>query len=170
MFRPRPSRRTLIKLAGAGLAAEAFVALDVRAAQGSPPAARIWSAEYTAKKGQVSLAMFRKRLGAPHKGEPAKPVLFMVHGSSISSRPTFDLTVPGKGEYSLMNVFASYGFDVWTLDHESYGRSTEAEGNSDIASGVEEFALRPLTHNWQHIIRPGRGRRYVPSQTSDGAG
>jgi pimeloyl-ACP methyl ester carboxylesterase len=137
--RPRPSRRTLIKLAGAGLAAEALVALDARSAQGNPAAARIWSAGYTAKKGQVSLAMFRKRLGAPRKGEPAKPVLFMVHGSSISSRPTFDLTVPGKGEYSLMNVFAGAGFDVWTLDHESYGRSTQTGGNSDIASGVEDL-------------------------------
>ncbi len=45
-------------------------------------------------------------------------MLFLVHGSSISARPSFDLTVPGGGEYSLMNVFARYGFDVWTMDHE----------------------------------------------------
>jgi alpha-beta hydrolase superfamily lysophospholipase len=49
---------------------------------------------------------------------------FLVHGSSISARPSFDLTVPGAGEYSLMNVFARWGYDVWTMDHEGYGRSS----------------------------------------------
>ncbi len=38
-----------------------------------------------------------------------------------------------------MNVFAGFGFDVWTLDHENYGRSSRTEGNSDIASGVEDL-------------------------------
>jgi len=99
----------------------------------------IWSSEYTAKKGSVSLAMFRKRMGAPRAGEAPLPVLFLVHGSSISSRPSFDLTVPGRGEYSVMNTFAQYGFDVWTVDHENYGRSSRTAGNSDIASGVEDL-------------------------------
>ena len=63
--------------------------------------------------------------GAPPKaGEPTLPVLFLVHGSSNSSRTSFDLTVPGHGEYSVMNTFAQLGFDVWTMDHENYGRST----------------------------------------------
>jgi alpha-beta hydrolase superfamily lysophospholipase len=38
-----------------------------------------------------------------------------------------------------MNVFAQYGFDVWTLDHENYGRSSRTDSNSDIASGVEDL-------------------------------
>ena len=67
-------------------------------------------------------------------------MLFLVHGSSISARPSFDLAVPGSGtEYSLMNVFGAWGFDVWTLDHEGYGRSSRTDGNSDIASGVEDL-------------------------------
>src|ERR1700732_5125464 len=82
--------------------------------------------------------MFRKRIGAPKAGEPAKPVLFFVHGSSVTSR-VFDLTVPGKGEYSVMNGFARYGFDCWTMDHENYGKSGRTSGNSDIASGVEDL-------------------------------
>ncbi|HEY6908381.1 MAG TPA: alpha/beta fold hydrolase [Myxococcales bacterium] len=133
------SRRTLMKLAGAGLAADALTALAPRSALANAAPGRIWSAEYTAKKGDVSLYMYRKRLGAPRKGEPARPVLFMVHGSSISSRPTFDLSVPGKGEYSLMNVFAGAGFDVWTMDHENYGRSSQTQGNSDIAAGARDL-------------------------------
>ncbi|HYS10902.1 MAG TPA: alpha/beta fold hydrolase [Myxococcales bacterium] len=136
----RPSRRTLMKIAGSGIAAGALAELGPGAAAAQPADAGIWSAEYRAKKEDVSLYLFRKRLGAPAKGLPERPVLFLVHGSSVSSRPTFDLTVPGKGEYSLMNVFAGYGFDVWTMDHEGYGRSTRTEGNSDIRSGAEDLA------------------------------
>jgi alpha-beta hydrolase superfamily lysophospholipase len=102
-------------------------------------APKIWSAEYTARKGSVSLAMFRKRTAAPRAGEQPLPVLFLVHGSSISSRPSFDLTVPGHGEYSVMNTFAQRGFDVWTMDHENYGHSSRTDSNSDIASGVEDL-------------------------------
>jgi pimeloyl-ACP methyl ester carboxylesterase len=134
-----PSRRTLMKLAGSGLALGAAARLAPKAAAAQPAAADPWTAEYWAKKGAVSLYLFRKRAGAPVKGEPPRPVLFLVHGSSVSSRPTFDLAVPGKGEYSLMNVFAGYGFDVWTMDHENYGRSSRTEGNSDIKSGAEDL-------------------------------
>jgi alpha-beta hydrolase superfamily lysophospholipase len=38
-----------------------------------------------------------------------------------------------------MNVFAQWGYDVWTMDHENYGRSSQTGGNSDIASGVEDL-------------------------------
>ena len=39
----------------------------------------------------------------------------------------------------MMNVFAGYGFDVWTMDHDGYGRSGSSGNNSDIASGVEDL-------------------------------
>ena len=84
--------------------------------------------------------MFRKRVGAPKAGEPARPVVFFVHGSSVTSR-VFDLNVPGKGEYSVMNEFARYGFDCWTMDHENYGKSGRTSGNADIASGVEDLKV-----------------------------
>ena len=117
-------------------------------AAASVPAAAadsFWTARYTAKKGDVSLAMYRKRLHAPRRGEATLPVLFLVHGSSISALPSFDLTVPGAGEYSRMNVFARFGFDVWTMDFEGYGKSTVTAGNSDIASGVADLrAAAPI--------------------------
>src|SRR5437762_13367005 len=93
--------------------------------------------DYTVKKGAVSLAVYRKRL-PPAAGEAPRPVLFLVHGSSNSSLSSFDLTVP-EGEYSTMNVFARLGYDVWTMDHENYGRSSRTDGNSDIASGVADL-------------------------------
>jgi alpha-beta hydrolase superfamily lysophospholipase len=102
---------------------------------------RIWSNEYWAQKGPVKLNLFRKRAGAPKSGEAPRPVLFLVHGSSISSRNSFDVTVPGHGEYSLLNTFAALGYDVWTMDHENYGRSGQTQSNSDIASGVADLQV-----------------------------
>ena len=107
----------------------------------APPG--LWSDSYWAVKrrdGQdIRLAMYRKRAGAPAAGRPALPVLVLVHGSSPAALASFDLEVPGHEGYSLMNVFARFGYDVWTLDHEGYGRSTRTDGNSDIASGVADL-------------------------------
>jgi len=108
-------------------------------AQSSPAGGDIWSKDYWANKGGVKLNLWRKRVGAPRQGEPALPVVFLVHGSSNSSRSSYDLTVPGKGEYSLMNVLSRYGYDVWTMDHDGYGHSGSSGNNSDIASGVEDL-------------------------------
>src|SRR5882672_9265891 len=134
------SRRTLLAGAGIGLGAIAGDATKSSMAHANPVSkGPMWSAEYAAKKGDVSLALYRKRSGRPKAGERALPVLFLVHGSSLSAKPSFDLTLPGRGEYSLMNVFAGYGFDVWTMDHEGYGKSARTTGNSDVASGVEDL-------------------------------
>jgi pimeloyl-ACP methyl ester carboxylesterase len=134
------ARRAVIKGAGLGLMAGTIgAALPSPAADAATAdAGEIWSSEYWAKKGDVPLWMYRKRLGAPKAGEPSRPVLFFVHGSSVTSR-TFDINVPGHGEYSVMNEFARYGFDCWTMDHENYGKSGRTSGNSDIASGVEDL-------------------------------
>jgi alpha-beta hydrolase superfamily lysophospholipase len=148
------SRRDVMATAGIGVGAGllAGIAAQPAAAQGRATkhsvATKPWSHEYWARKGDVSLYMFRKRRAPPRHGEKPLPVLFLVHGSSISSRPSFDLTVPGRGEYSVMNTFAEYGFDVWTMDHENYGRSSRSDGNSDIASGVEDLkvALELVVH------------------------
>ncbi len=132
------ARRTLIKGAGLGLIAGTLAEVQPAQSAGVAEGNDIWSGEYWAKKGDVPLWMYRKRVGAPKAGEPARPVVFFVHGSSVTSR-VFDLTVPGKGEYSAMNEFARYGFDCWTMDHENYGKSGRTSGNSDIASGVEDL-------------------------------
>jgi pimeloyl-ACP methyl ester carboxylesterase len=129
-------RRAVIKGAGLGLVAGALA--ETRPVPAAAAEGEIWSQEYWAKKGDVPLWMYRKRLGAPKSGEPARPIVFFVHGSSVTSR-VFDLSVPGKGEYSVMNEFARYGFDCWTMDHENYGKSGRTSGNSDIASGVEDL-------------------------------
>ena len=83
--------------------------------------------------------MFRKRTTPPDAGGDPLPVFFLVHGSSFSGPSGFDLQVPGKPGYSLMEHFAALGFDVWTLDHEGYGRSSRTDGTSDIAAGADDL-------------------------------
>src|ERR1700719_4199581 len=136
------ARRAVIKGAGLGVVAGGLAdALPIQSAvAATAEGGQIWSSEYWAKKGDIPLWMYRKRVGAPKAREPSRPVLFFVHGSSVSSRG-FDLSVPGHGEYSIMNEFARYGFDCWTMDHENYGKSGRTSGNSDIASGVEDLKV-----------------------------
>jgi len=67
-------------------------------------------------------------------------VLF-VHGSSMASQPTFDLTVPGRPDSSAMDWFARRGFACWSVDMEGYGRSDKKRDIScDIANGADDLA------------------------------
>jgi pimeloyl-ACP methyl ester carboxylesterase len=125
--------------AGAAMASGVVVAPPARAAGPGTP----WRGEYTASKQRdgeaITLALYRCRASAPVDGEANPPVLFLVHGSSNSALSSFDLSVHAPDDYSLMAAFASYGFDVWTMDHEGYGKSSRTSGNSDIASGVADL-------------------------------
>ena len=133
---PALPRRAILKSAGLGVGAGLLSGLPIGAQTAG--GGMIWSAECWANKGDVPLYIYRKRLGAPKTGEPPRPVLFLVHGSSVTWR-IFDLDTPGHGEYSMMNVFARWGFDVWTMDHDGYGYSGSSGNNSDIASSVEDL-------------------------------
>src|SRR6185312_13183199 len=92
------ARRTVLMSAGVGLVAGLSPAHAAgSAAAGESP---VWSQEYWADKRGVKLNLWRKRASAPKAGEKPLPMLFMVHGSSNSSRSSYDLSVPGHGEYS----------------------------------------------------------------------
>lgn len=126
------SRRQALT-AGAAVAATPLSAFAQAPAAPAPPA--VIASEYWADKGGVRLWVYRKRLaGASNRGR-----LFLVHGSSYSGKTMFDLQVPDRENYSLMDHFARLGYDVWTMDHEGYGHSDRTAGNSDIQSGVEDL-------------------------------
>ena len=127
------SRRQALT-AGAAAAAAPLAALAQAPAAPAPQAAVIAS-EYWADKGGVRLWVYRKRMaGAGDRGR-----LFLVHGSSYSGKTMFDLQVPDRQNYSMMDHFARLGYDVWTMDHEGYGHSDRTAGNSDIQSGVDDL-------------------------------
>jgi pimeloyl-ACP methyl ester carboxylesterase len=142
-----PSRRKVLSGIGLAAAAAAMPSVAVRAATANVSfgAQGYWSKEYIAKKGDVKLQLYRRRQKEPVAGGPAVPVLVMVHGSSIGAMSSWDLNVPGAGEYSMMNVFSRFGYDVWAIDFEGYGKSDVTSGNSDIKSGVADLeAALPL--------------------------
>ena len=160
----QPRRRHLI-----GAAAMAGAALLTGGAADLPSPdvpAGLWSTSYWATKHRdgeaIRLAVYRKRAAAPVPGAAALPVLLLVHGSSPAALASFDLTVPGHADFSLMNVFARLGYDVWTLDHEGYGRSSQTSGNSDIASGVQDLiAVTDLIR-----AKTGQARQHLLGESS----
>ena len=95
--------------------------------------------EHWARRDDIDLFLFRRYSPKARAASPDKPVLFLVHGSSFSARTAYDLDIPGKGDYSLMKTFAGLGYDVWTMDHEGYGKSSRTDGFSTIADGVEDL-------------------------------
>ena len=67
------SRRTVMQAVGAGVLTQ-IAAGEARAQGAAQAQAELWSGEYWANKGDVKLAMYRKRVGAPKAGEPPLPV------------------------------------------------------------------------------------------------
>jgi pimeloyl-ACP methyl ester carboxylesterase len=93
--------------------------------------------EHWIKRDDINLFMWQK------KANPNKPFLgtiFFIHGSSMASQPTFDLSVPGRPFSSAMDWFADQGFETWTMDNEGYGRSDKKRDiNFDISNGADDL-------------------------------
>ena len=103
-----------------------------------PEEVEITGEEHRTCKGDVRLFLWEKYAGQP--SAKVGTVLF-VHGSSMASQPTFDLTVEGRPYSSVMDWFAAQGFDTWTVDMEGYGRSTkDRDIYCDIANGADDLA------------------------------
>jgi pimeloyl-ACP methyl ester carboxylesterase len=93
---------------------------------------------WTTRDSDIRLFMWHKPAAAdvPHAG-----TILFVHGSSMASQPTFDLTVPGRPDSSAMDWFRARGFDTWCLDNEGYGRSSKHRDiNYDISNGADDLA------------------------------
>ena len=94
---------------------------------------------WTTKKtpdGEVKLFLWEKFVGSPDN----KPAVLFVHGSSMASQPTFDLSVPGRPHSSVMDWFAERGFVCWCVDMEGYGRSAKHRDiYCDIANGADDL-------------------------------
>ncbi|GAB3495925.1 alpha/beta fold hydrolase [Curvibacter fontanus] len=94
--------------------------------------------EHWTRKGEIKLFLWQKPANpkVPHAG-----TLLFVHGSSMASQPTFDLSVPGRPHSSAMDWFAERGFDTWCMDNEGYGRSDKHRPiNFDISNGADDLA------------------------------
>ena len=117
--------------------------------------------EHWTRKGDVRLFLWQKFAGKPD----GKPAVVFVHGSSMASQPTFDLTVPGRPDSSAMDWFARHGFDCWTVDMEGYGRSDKTRDiYCDIANGADDLAAAT-----SYISQASGSRRFLTYGISSGA-
>ena len=93
--------------------------------------------EHWTRKGDVKLFLWNKK---PAPGTAHAGTLLFVHGSSMASQPTFDLSVPGRPDSSAMDWFAARGYDTWTMDNEGYGRSDKSRSQiNDISNGADDL-------------------------------
>jgi len=109
--------------------------MNEQTAAGAIAGVEHWTQKRT-PQGDVRVFLWQKYEASPAR----KPVLLFVHGSSMASQPTFDLSVPGRRDSSAMDWFARRGFDCWSVDMEGYGRSSKTRNIScDIANGVDDL-------------------------------
>ena len=95
-----------------------------------------WTTKKLPGGGEVRLFLWEKCVGSPE----GKPAVLFVHGSSMASQPTFDLTVPERPDSSVMDWFAKRGFTCWCVDMEGYGRSDkDRDITCDIANGADDL-------------------------------
>ncbi len=85
--------------------------------------------------GKTHLYVWEKYVGSP----AGKPVVVLCHGSATAGRESFDLQVPGKPTYSLMDVLARSGFDVFAPDVRGFGSSTRPEGHMTTMEASQDL-------------------------------
>ena len=118
--------------------------------------AAVQGVEHAASKRGIRLFLWEKFVGSPAN----KPAVLFVHGSSMASQPTFDLTVPGRPDSSVMDWFARRGFVSWSVDMEGYGRSDKSRDiPCDIANGADDLAAATdyirRTRGIEHVMAYG---------------
>ena len=91
--------------------------------------------EHWVNNGPIRLYVWEKYVEAPKD----KPVVVLCHGSATAGKESFDLQVPGKPTYSLMDVLARNGFDVFAPDVRGFGRSTHPEGHMTTAEASQDL-------------------------------
>ena len=110
----------------------------------------------------IKLFLWQKSSTLP--GAARGTVLF-VHGSSMASQATFDLTVPGRPDSSVMDWFAARGFDTWCMDNEGYGRSDKHRNiNFDISNGADDLAAGS-----EYILKTTGAKKLMAYGISSGA-
>ncbi|MBI2585936.1 MAG: alpha/beta hydrolase [Rhodospirillales bacterium] len=91
--------------------------------------------EHRIEHDRIELYMWEKHVGSP----TGKPVVILAHGSATAGRESFDLEVPGKPSYSLMDALVAEGFDVFAPDIRGFGRSTHPDVHVTTQQASEDL-------------------------------
>jgi pimeloyl-ACP methyl ester carboxylesterase len=98
---------------------------------------RVSGKEHWIKSGGDDLFLWEKATPA----SKSRGTVLFIHGSSMACQPTFDLQVEGVPEASVMDWFATRGYDTWAFDCRGYGRSAKGpEQQATIADGAADAA------------------------------
>ena len=89
--------------------------------------------EHWTKSAGQDLFLWEK----PASTDRARGTILFIHGSSMPCQPTFDLQVPDMPEASVMDWFATRGFDTWAFDCRGYGRSYKSD---DVLATISDGA------------------------------
>jgi len=117
--------------------AHGYAAMLLVLAFATPVAAQeVSGTEHWVENAGLKIYVWEKCVGSPS----GKPVVVLAHGSATAGRESFDLQVPGKPSYSLMDFLAREGFDVFALDARGFGRSTHPEGHMTTAGASEDLS------------------------------
>lgn len=91
--------------------------------------------EHWVDNGNIRLYVWEKYVGNP----AGKRIIVLCHGSATAGKESFDLQVPGKTSYSLMDVLAQKGFDIFALDVRGFGRSTHPDGHMTTMEASQDL-------------------------------
>lgn len=91
--------------------------------------------EHWVERNGVKLYVWEKYVESP----AVKKVIVLAHGSATAGKESFDLQVTNKASYSLMDVLARAGFDVFALDTRGFGRSTHPDVHMTTKQASEDL-------------------------------
>ncbi|HYV66959.1 MAG TPA: alpha/beta fold hydrolase [Myxococcales bacterium] len=98
-------------------------------------AQQVTGVEHWVDREGIKLYVWEKYASSPS----GKGLIVLAHGSATAGKESFDLQVPGKPTYSLMDFLAHEGFDVFALDTRGFGRSTHPEAHITTQEASEDL-------------------------------
>jgi len=106
--------------------------------------------EHWVEREGIKLYVWEKYVGSP----AGKGLIVLAHGSATAGKESFDLQVPGKPSYDLMDFLAREGFDVFAPDTRGFGRSTHPDAHMTTQEASED-----LNAVVDHVLKLRGGKR-----------
>src|SRR6266849_5274421 len=140
----------------------AAIAVVILGFAASSEAQQVSGVEHWVERDGIKLYVWEKYVGSP----AGKGLIVLAHGSATAGKESFDLQVPGKPSYSLMDVLAREGFDVFALDTRGFGRSTRPDGHmttqeaSEDLNSIVDYLLKLRGSQQVHLLGWSWGTQY----------
>jgi pimeloyl-ACP methyl ester carboxylesterase len=166
-----PALSFIVRIAAFACAAGGIAPLAMPQGDRRPPTA---PERFTVRSDNHPMAVWARKPAAP------RGVILLVHGRTWSSRPDFDLQVPGM-DRSVMASLAAHGFAAYAVDLRGYGETprdatgwlTPKRAVTDIVNVVTWLAAqhpklpKPAIVGWSRgAIMAGMAALAAPAQVS----